>query len=204
MAKPELNDRQKLFVQHYVADQNATQAAIRAGYSEKSAEVTGHRLLRNAKIARFIEKAQGEQVKRIQFDSDDVLRELGRIGFSNMLDYMRVDENGVPRLDFSNITRDQAAAISELNIEDDIIRDKEGNEIGLRRKTKFKLYNKQPALNDLAKHFNLFKEDNNKTMTLEMQMKVQKLVEQAKQLTPEERNARITELRSLLEDGQAE
>jgi phage terminase small subunit len=56
-----LSHKQKAFVQEFVLDFNATQAAIRAGYSERSAEVTGFRLLRNAKVCEEIHKLK-EQI----------------------------------------------------------------------------------------------------------------------------------------------
>lgn len=52
--------KQESFVIEYIKDNNATQAAIRSGYSKRSAEVTGHRLLRNAKIC---EEIQNEKSK---------------------------------------------------------------------------------------------------------------------------------------------
>jgi hypothetical protein len=66
--------------------------------------------------------------------------ELGRIGFANMMDYMRVDQGGNPIIDFGNLTREQAAAITALHVT---------NDGGVR----FTLGDKRAALMDIAKLF---------------------------------------------------
>lgn len=68
-----LNPKQQRFVEEYLIDLNATQAAIRSGYSEASAEVQGHRLLRNDKIARAVQKAMDERAERTEITADFVL-----------------------------------------------------------------------------------------------------------------------------------
>jgi phage terminase small subunit len=71
----DLSYKQKAFVQEFVLDFNATRAAIRAGYSERSAEVTGFRLLRNAKVCEEIHKVK-EQIAeelRQRFIGDAIL-----------------------------------------------------------------------------------------------------------------------------------
>lgn len=71
-----LNARQQRFVEEYLIDLNATQAAIRAGYSERSAAVIGHENLRKPKIMAELAKARAEQSKRVQIDQDWVLGKL--------------------------------------------------------------------------------------------------------------------------------
>lgn len=65
--------RKATFVAEYLIDQNATQAAIRAGYSAKTAYSQGQRLLKNVEVADSIEKARQEQFKRTQITADYVL-----------------------------------------------------------------------------------------------------------------------------------
>lgn len=71
-----MNDKQTLFVQEYLIDLNATQAAIRAGYSAKSAASQGERLLRNVEIAKAVEEGMRERGERTQTSADWVIREL--------------------------------------------------------------------------------------------------------------------------------
>ncbi len=68
-----LNDRQELFVKEYLVDLNATQAAIRAGYSEKSAAIIGHENLRKPNISRAITKAFTERAQKVDVSAEYVL-----------------------------------------------------------------------------------------------------------------------------------
>ena len=69
----ELGERQAIFVKEYLIDLNAKQAAIRAGYSAKTAEGQGSRLLRNAQVRLSVEQAQAKRSERLQITSDYVL-----------------------------------------------------------------------------------------------------------------------------------
>jgi hypothetical protein len=85
---PALTAKQQRFVDEYLIDLNATQAAIRAGYSEKTAYSIGNENLSKPEIAKAIEGAQTARAKRTEITADRVLTELGKLGFSNMQDYM--------------------------------------------------------------------------------------------------------------------
>lgn len=71
-----LNARQKRFVEEYLVDLNATQAAIRAGYSEKTAESQASRLLRNVKVAAAVEAGKAELSERTQVTQEWVVAKL--------------------------------------------------------------------------------------------------------------------------------
>ncbi|MGC4218074.1 terminase small subunit [Citrobacter freundii] len=73
MAK--LTDKQELFAREFIKDLNATQAAIRAGYSENSAAVQGFENLRKPNIQQRIAELNSERIERIQIDADYVLRQ---------------------------------------------------------------------------------------------------------------------------------
>jgi hypothetical protein len=73
-----LTPRQRRFVEEYLVDLNATQAAIRAGYSARTANEQGARLLANASVAAVVQSAQLARSERIQLVQDDVLRGLYR------------------------------------------------------------------------------------------------------------------------------
>ena len=68
-----LTPKQQRFVEEYLIDLNATQAAIRAGYSVKTAEQQGNRLLGNAKVAAYIALAQANRSERTEITQDYVL-----------------------------------------------------------------------------------------------------------------------------------
>ena len=75
----QLTTKQAQFVAEYLIDLNATQAAIRAGYSEKTAESQGSRLLSNAKVAAAVAKAQEERAERTEVTQDMVVEGLLKI-----------------------------------------------------------------------------------------------------------------------------
>jgi phage terminase small subunit len=72
-----------------------TQAAIRAGYSAKTAEAIGHENLRKPKIAEKLEKARAERAERCALSADWVVEELRKIADANMLDYMKSTPQGI-------------------------------------------------------------------------------------------------------------
>lgn len=90
MAK--LTPKQKAFVEEYLVDLNATQAAIRAGYSAKTAYRTGADNLRKPQIQEEIQKAMKEREKRTEITQDKVLKELAAIAFAKGSDFAQVVE----------------------------------------------------------------------------------------------------------------
>ena len=151
-----LTNKQKAFVEEYLVDLNATQAAIRAGYSAKTADRIGPELLGKTWVAEAIQEAMAARSERTEITSDMVLRELAKLGFANMADYMKCTSDGDPYLDFSQLTRDQAAALVEVTVEDFV--DGRGEDARSVRKVKFKLADKRAALVDIGKHLNMFVE----------------------------------------------
>lgn len=87
-----LTDKQRKFCDEYLIDLNATQAAIRAGYSPKTAEQTASRLLRNVKVQEYIAKRQKELSRSTEVTQERVIKELALIAFSNNADYAHVVE----------------------------------------------------------------------------------------------------------------
>tara|TARA_R110000765_G_scaffold195825_6_gene301296 strand:+ start:844 stop:1389 length:546 start_codon:yes stop_codon:yes gene_type:complete len=86
-----LKGKQARFVEEYLKDLNATQAAIRADYSEKTAESQASRLLRNVKVLTAIQEAQLQRAERVQVDADYVLNRLVEIDRMDVLDILNDD-----------------------------------------------------------------------------------------------------------------
>ncbi|KAA6459653.1 terminase small subunit [Acidobacteria bacterium AB60] len=158
-----LTPKQKVFVREYLVDLNATKAAERAGYSKKAAHVQGARLLSNAKVQAAISEKQEKRFQKLEISAERVLNELALLGFSNMLDYVKIVPDGSARVDLSALTREQAAAIGEITVEEYVERtggesdDGESDTEKVKR-VKFKLHDKRAALVDLGKHLKLFTE----------------------------------------------
>jgi phage terminase small subunit len=159
MAK-NLTKKQELFVAEYLVDLNATRAAKAAGYSAKGADVTGSKMLVNPKVAQEIAKKQGKRLEKLDITAEKVLQELALLGFSNMLDYISVGETGAIKVDLSKLTREQAAAIQEVTVEEFTERTGEDDNgkpwFENVKRVKFKLNDKRGSLELLGKHLKLF------------------------------------------------
>ena len=101
-----LTPKQMRFVDEWLIDFNGTQAAIRAGYSEKTAAATAARLLRNVNIQAEISRRQKDLQRRTEVTQEQVVKELARLAFA--------DASVVCVTDFDNLTEDQRAAIQGI------------------------------------------------------------------------------------------
>lgn len=87
-----LTAKQERFCREYIIDLNATQAAIRAGYSEKTAAEQGVRLLRNVKVKEKIQYLQRKLTKRVEITQENIVNELASIGFAEPSKYVRTTD----------------------------------------------------------------------------------------------------------------
>lgn len=99
---------------------------------------------------------QEDLSRRTQITQDMVIHELAKIGFANMADYMKASDGGDPYLDFSGLTRDQAAALAEVTVED--FTDGRGENARDVKRVKFKLCDKRAALVDIGRHLGMFRD----------------------------------------------
>jgi len=124
--------------------------------SRRAAETAWTRLLKNAEFSARIAELQAQAAQGAVMAAQEVLEELTRIARANMRDYLRVGPDGDPVLDWSGLTRDQAAALIEVTVEDFLDgRAEDAREV---RRTRFKLASKIDALQLLGKHYRLFVE----------------------------------------------
>ena len=140
-----INPKRLEFCRQYVVDFNGTQAAIRAGYSKKTAGIQAEQLLKILEIKAKVKELTDAQAKRTEVTADKVIEELALLGFSNMLDYVMI-KGGIPDVDLSLLTRKQAAAIQEVVLEK--------GKWGIR--VKIKLTDKIRALTKLGEHLGIF------------------------------------------------
>lgn len=141
-----LTQRQKRFCQEYLIDLNATQAAIRAGYSKNRANQTGYKLLTKGDIQQFMTVAMRERAKRTEIKADHVLQRLADVAFANMGDYAAWGPKGVVLREMAELGPRQLAAIQEVSQ----TVTKEG---GSKR---IKLHDKLKALELLGRHLHLW------------------------------------------------
>lgn len=81
-----LTPKQQRFIEEYLVDLNATQAAVRAGYSEKTAEAIGHENLRKPQIQEKVSAAIRERAERTGITQERVVEELGKVAFQEASD----------------------------------------------------------------------------------------------------------------------
>ena len=103
--------KQEHFCEDYLIDLNATQAAIRAGYSEKTAYSAGQRLLRNVEIQNRIAELKAERSKRTEITQDRVVKELAAMAFAKATDYAQIAGNTVFIKSTTELTPEQQAGI---------------------------------------------------------------------------------------------
>src|SRR5580704_4299294 len=110
-----LNDpREQRFIERYVETNNGTQSAIVAGYSVKSARTIASQLLKRRNIKEAIERRNAELMDELNFTPDRIIRELAKIAGVNSADFIRIDQDGQPHVDFSGVTRRHLAAVASV------------------------------------------------------------------------------------------
>jgi phage terminase small subunit len=148
-----MTPKQRRFVEEYLIDLNATQAAIRAGYSAKTAGQIGDENLKKPQIAAAIGKEMGARSERTQITADNVLRELARIGFSDIRKMFTPLGNLIPVVDLDD---DAAAVLSSVEV---VTRRAPGGDSDeVEHVAKIKVWDKQAALVNIGKHLGMFKE----------------------------------------------
>ena len=137
-----LRPRQQRFADEYLVDLNAKQAAIRAGYSPKTAEVQGCQLLRVYKVAAYVAKRQAERLETNNLSIDRVLEEVRRCALADPRAYF--NGGGQPKA-LANLTAEEAAPLTF-----EIRRGRNG-----KATVKIKLLPKTQALEQLCRRFGL-------------------------------------------------
>ena len=146
---PELsNPRYELFCQEYMKDLNGTQAAIRAGYSEKTAVVKSSQLLTLVNISERISELMQERQQRTQVTADMVIAELAKVAFHNVQDFVN---GGNSILELKHLDREKVAAVSAvkttMKADGDLV-------------SEVKFHDKIAALEKLGRHLGVFEKDN--------------------------------------------
>jgi phage terminase small subunit len=141
MRKAQLTAKQQMFVKEYLCDLNATQAAIRAGYSTKRADAIGHENLRKPEIAAAIQTEMDKRAAAVDITAERVLKEIARMALYDAADIAGHKINGPE--DIPTLPEDVRRAIIGWGW------DKQGNFV-------LKLSPKTPSLELLGRHLKLF------------------------------------------------
>lgn len=141
-----MTKKQKRFVEEYLIDLNATQAAIRAGYSPDSARDIGCENLTKPNIKAAIDRAMAERSRRTDINQDRVIQEIAKLAFLNPVDVIDMDEATVR----GEAHRDDTACIASVKVKNIPTDD------GAITEREVKTYDKLKALELLGKHLGMF------------------------------------------------
>ncbi|MCM1326950.1 MAG: terminase small subunit [Bacteroidales bacterium] len=142
-----LTEKQQIFVKEYLIDLNATQAAIRAGYSYKTAAEQGHQLLQKTSVQKAISEAMAERSKRTGINQDRIFLELAKIALAKMTDI--VDNQGRIK---ETATADDLACIESIKY-----KETKGDAVSSIER-EVKLSSKIKAIELIGKHLGMWNE----------------------------------------------
>ena len=138
-----MTKKQKRFCEEYLIDLNATQAAIRAGYSPETAGAIGAENLKKPQIQKAIARAMADRSRRTGVNADRVVMELAKIAFVNAADVIDADDATLK----ADAADEDLAAVQSVKV-------KTFGEDGVERE--IKLADKIKALELLGRHLGMF------------------------------------------------
>jgi len=144
--KTKLNDKQERFCQEYLVDLNGTQAAIRAGYSQRTARSIANENLTKPDIKKRIQQLKADKENRSELNSDYVIQELLSIAKDDIKNYISASQiKGKVQIVLKDINNIDTKNISELSLD-------------AKGRFKIKLYSRESALVQLGRHFGIFED----------------------------------------------
>lgn len=152
MATKPLIPKQERFCQEFLVDLDQTQAAIRAGYSKRSASNIGYKLMQETRIRRRIQILMNRRADRIEIDQDNVLQECAIVALSDIGELFTATGQLKPICEIPELTR---RAIASVEVVTRNLSDGEGG-VDIEYVHKIKLWDKLSGLDKLGKHLKLF------------------------------------------------
>ena len=148
-----LTPRQKRFVHEYLIDLNATQAAIRAGYSKHTAKSIGQRLLTYVDVQSAVTAGRKKITDNLEVTAERVVAEYAKLAYSDITEFAEWDEKtGVKIKNSSDLSKQQTAAVQEIS----------NTPSGI----KIRLHDKKGALDSLSRHLGIFNDNINVRVTV--------------------------------------
>jgi phage terminase small subunit len=144
-----LTPREVRFVQEYMIDLCGTAAAIRAGYSRRSANSSSSRLMAQLHVKKAIREAMDARARMVGITAEKVLAEISTVAFSDLKDHVKIRDGEVRVYDFEGMPDGSSRALESVSD----TRDAKGA-----GKISVKLYNKMQALAMLAAHLGICRE----------------------------------------------
>lgn len=184
VAAPILTEKMQTFVREYLIDLNATAAAIRTGYSKKTAHAIGWEMLRKPAVAAEVSRCRGELMNKLEVTAERVVAELASLAFSDIREIFSPDGALKPMMEWS---AGAAAAVSSLEV-DEIFAGSGENRVSIGQLKKLKLWSKVDALQLLARHLGLLRD------RVELDLTVSHLIEK---LAPDDKQLLLAACQAL-------
>lgn len=143
-SREQLDPRERRFVELFVETSNATRSALAAGYGRnyQNAGVYANRLLKKARIKDAVDRRNAEMMAKLDFTPSRIIAEIAKVAAVNTADFVTIDEQGQPHIDFTNVKRRHLAAIASVENTD--------------KGVKYKTHDKLKALDMLARIAQLY------------------------------------------------
>lgn len=153
-----LTARQSAFVTEYLVDLNATQAAIRVGYSARTAQEQAARLLGNAIVAAAIQREMEKRTERVHVDADRTLLELASLAYSDITDVAQWDGDTFHLTPSAELKPQARRAIQSVKVKRkrNVTGRGEDAEVWETEEIEVKLWDKVAALDKVMRHLRLF------------------------------------------------
>lgn len=160
---PDLDAKHKLFADKFLELGQISKAAREAGYAPKCAHVTGNKLLKRPDIQQYLASKAAKLTEQVEDRQTRLLRELEAMAFANIADFIRIDADGLPQVDFSNATPEQLKAITSVASKRRVKRDKDGT-VTEDMESRFSMADKYRGLELLGKIEGMFKPEEHKVV----------------------------------------
>lgn len=148
-----LTAKMEMFCQEYLVDLNATQAAIRAGYSEKTAQEISSENLSKPIIQKRIQELQSKRAEKLGITQDRVLQEIARLSF---VDIRKLYTEDGRLKNIQDLDDDTAAAINSIEA---VVLSRDEGQTTQETVKKYKLVDKKGSLDMLARHMGMYNAD---------------------------------------------
>lgn len=146
-----------MFADEYLLTGHINNSAKKAGYSPKSAHVSGNRLLKRPDVQQYLQAQAAKLTIKTEDMQAKILNELDAMAFANIADFITIDSDGLPHADFSKATPEQMRAIASVKSKTTRRYDKDGNLSATDIESAFTMADKYRGLELLGKHHGLFK-----------------------------------------------
>ena len=169
--------KRDLFPYEYIKDLNQTQAAIRSGYSSRTAHSHASRMMKDVNVQAKIRELKRKRELRCELSADAVLHELSLIGFSDLSDFVGIDYNTgvIIAKGFDQMPPGASRAIEAIKEDRAIKETSDGESVVVYDKVTFKLHSKIKALELLGRHLALFNDDIKGKIIFEHQLSIKEM-----------------------------